>query len=166
MYVTFPVSQRELLRRSGGRQDASSIKVQIRFSDGVVYDQVGRIDFVNISVERTTDTVLVRATMPNPADVLRDGQLVRVLLESGTPEQKVVVPQAALVADQGGVYVFVVEDGKAAMRRVKVGGESGTDSIIAEGLSGGEQVIVDGLQRIRPGTAVRASPTGRSAGRT
>jgi membrane fusion protein (multidrug efflux system) len=126
---------------------------------------VGRIDFVNISVDRATDTVLARATMPNPKGALRDGQLVRVLLESGTPSQKVVVPQAALIADQGGVYVFVVEDGKAAMRRIKVAGETGTDVIVADGLSGGEQVIVDGLQRVRAGSAVRASPTVRPLSR-
>ena len=68
-------------------------------------------------MDRATDTVLVRATMPNPEGALIDGQLVRVALEAGTPEEKVVVPQAALIADQQGVYVFVVEDGKAAVRR-------------------------------------------------
>ena len=68
------------------------------------------------------------------------------------------VPQAALIADQEGVYVFVVEDGKAAVRRVKPGGESGPTSVIDEGLAGGEQVIVEGLQSARPGVAVRASP--------
>ena len=56
------------------------------------------------------------------------------------------MPQAALIADQQGVYVFVVEDGKAAIRRIKTGGESGTDVVVDEGLSGGEQVIVEGLQ--------------------
>jgi membrane fusion protein (multidrug efflux system) len=69
-----------------------------------------------------------------------------------------VVPQAALIADQAGVYVFVVEDGKAALKRVKTGGESGTGIVIDQGLAGGEQVIVDGLQGVRPGAAVRANP--------
>src|SRR3954452_16809337 len=167
MYVLFPVSQREFLEQaaSGARADPSIIKVQIQVSEGMTYDQVGRIDFVDISVDRGTDTVLARATMPNPKGALRDGQLVRVLLESGTPAQKVVVPQVALIADQGGVYVFVVEDGKAAMRRIKVGGESGADVIVQDGLSGGEQVIVDGLQRVRAGAAVRASPTSRPLSR-
>ena len=168
MYVLFPVSQREFLEQaaSGARPDPSKVKVQIQVSEGMTYDQVGRIDFVDISVDRGTDTVLARATMPNPKGALRDGQLVRVLLESGTPAQKVVVPQVALIADQGGVYVFVVEDGKAAMRRIKVGGESGADVIVQDGLSGGEQVIVDGLQRVRAGAAVRASPTSRPLSRT
>jgi membrane fusion protein, multidrug efflux system len=160
MYVTFPVSQREFLQaaQTDQRADAESIKVQVRFSDGSVYDQRGKINFVDVSVDRTTDTVTVRATLPNPKGSLIDGQLVRVYLEVGAPEEKVVIPQAALIADQAGVYVFVVEDGKAVIRRVKPGSESGANIIIDAGLSGGEQVIVEGLQGVRPGTAVRASP--------
>jgi membrane fusion protein, multidrug efflux system len=160
MYVTFPVSQREFLRaREAGRHvDVSDVKVRIRFADGSIYDQVGQINFVDVSVDRSTDTILVRATMPNPKGTLVDGQFVRVDLEIGAPEEKIVIPQAALLADQQGVYVFVVEDGKAVVRRVKPGAESGTGIVIDQGLSGGEQVIVDGLQSLRPGAAVRASP--------
>ncbi|AWN44370.1 efflux RND transporter periplasmic adaptor subunit [Methylobacterium durans] len=169
MYVTFPVSQREFLRyqQGGDRPDRSKVGVRIRFQDGSEYGQVGRVDFVNISVDRATDTVVVRAVMPNPAGALRDGQLVRVALQVGAPEQKVVVPQAALIADQGGVYVFAVEDGRAVTKRVKPGpGGTGPDAVIEEGLSGGELVIVDGLQRVRPGIPVRANPIGPSASRT
>ncbi|GEP04357.1 efflux RND transporter periplasmic adaptor subunit [Methylobacterium oxalidis] len=169
MYVTFPVSQREFLRYQQGadRPDRDKVGVRIRFQDGSDYGQVGRVDFVNISVDRATDTVVVRAVMPNPAGALRDGQLVHVALQVGTPEQKVLVPQAALIADQGGVYVFIVEDGRAAMRRVKTGaGGTGPDVVVEEGLSGGELVIVDGLQRVRPGIPVRASPISPSASRT
>ncbi len=169
MYVVFPVSQREFLRvqQGGDRPDRGRISVRIRFSDGSVYGEVGRINFVNISVDRTTDTVLVRASLANPAGDLRDGQLVQVALQTGSPEEKVVVPQAALVADQGGVYVFVVEDGRVATRRVKpAAGASGADIVIDAGLTGGELVIVDGLQRVRPGLAVRAVPASPAAGRT
>jgi membrane fusion protein (multidrug efflux system) len=168
MYVTFPVSQREFLRaaQSGRSTDVKSIKVQIRFSDGSIYNQVGEMNFVDVTVDRTTDTVLARAIMPNPDGRLIDGQLVRVNLESGTPEEKVVIPQAALIADQQGLYVFIVEDGKAVMRRIKTGGESGPNVVVDEGLSGGEQVIVDGLQGVRPGMAVRASPLPQTLGRS
>jgi membrane fusion protein (multidrug efflux system) len=166
MYVTFPVSQRDFLqaRESEKKIDITGIKVGLRFADGRKYDQGGTINFVDVSVSRETDTVLVRATFPNPAHALIDGQLVRVDLESGNPDEKVVVPQAALVADQEGSYVFVVEDGKAVVKRVKTGGESGTGVVINEGLSGGEQVIVEGLQSIRPGTAVHASPLQQTVG--
>ena len=66
---------------------------------------------------------MVRASVPNPKGGLIDGQLMRVVVEAGTPEEKIVIPQSALIADQEGVYVFVVEDGKAAVRRVKTGGD-------------------------------------------
>jgi membrane fusion protein (multidrug efflux system) len=82
MYVTFPVSQREFLKaqEDRGERDPKSIKVRIRFSDGSVYGQVGVINFIDVTVDRTTDTVIARATIPNPNGVLIDGQLVRVLL--------------------------------------------------------------------------------------
>jgi membrane fusion protein (multidrug efflux system) len=160
MYVVFPVSQREFLQaaESGRPTDVKNIKARIRFSDGSVYDQVGEINFVDVTVDQATDTVTVRATISNPKGRLIDGQLVRVNLESGTPEEKVMIPQAALIADQEGVYVFVVEDGKAVVKRVKPGGESGTNVVIESGLSAGAQVIVEGLQGVRAGAAVRASP--------
>lgn len=168
MYVSFPVSQRALLQvqTADHRTDAQDIQVKIRFADGTIYDQIGAIDFVDVSVNRMTDTVLVRAVMPNPAGILIDGQLVNVALEAGKPEEKVIVPQAALIADQEGIYVFVVEDGKAVVKRVKVGGEAGVDVVLDGGLKGGEQVIVQGIQSVRPGQAVQASPLPASLNRS
>lgn len=83
---------------------------------------------------------------------------VRVALETGAPEQKIVIPQAALISDQEGVYVFIVSDGKAAVRRVKTAGPNGTGVIVEQGLTGGEQVIVEGIQGLRRDVAVRATP--------
>ena len=160
MYVTFPVSQRELLEAqlSGKLGNAKDVKIKIRFADGTTYQHQGTVNFLDVSVDRATDTVLARATMPNPDGVLIDGQLVSVTVQAGAPEEKVVVPQAALIADQQGVYVFVVEDGKAAIRRIKPAGELGPDVIVDSGLNGGEQVIVEGIQSIKPGQPVQASP--------
>jgi membrane fusion protein (multidrug efflux system) len=90
--------------------------------------------------------------------MLIDDQLVQVILESGKPEEKVLVPQAALIADQAGTYVFVVEDGKAVVKRIKIGAEFGVDVVVDQGLNGGEQVIVQGLQAVRPGAPVQAAP--------
>lgn len=160
MYVVFPVSQREFLdvRREGGDVDRSSLEVTIRFSDGSVYGHKGRINFVDVTVDKPTDTVTVRATIPNPGDTLIDGQLVRVNIESGAPQEKIVIPQAALIADQQGTYVFAVEDGKAVVRRVKLGAEVGANVSIESGLKTGEQVIVEGIQGVKPGAPVLASP--------
>lgn len=162
MYVTFPVSQRDFLkaRETGTKLDVGAVEAQLRFADGTIYDQIGRINFVDVKVDRTTDTILVRATFPNPNSSLVDGQFaqVRVNLESGSTKEQIVVPQAALIADQEGVYVFVVEDGKAVVKRVKPLRETGTGVAVEAGLNGGEQVIVQGLQAVRPGAAVRATP--------
>jgi membrane fusion protein, multidrug efflux system len=168
MYVTFPVSQREFLAFEQGerKQLQEALTVRIRFSDGSLYDQAGRINFVDVTVDRATDTVLVRATMPNPQGRLIDGQLVRVSVEAAKPQDKVLVPQTAIIVDQQGTYVFVVDDGKAAIRRVKLGGESGPYAIIADGLKGGEQVIVQGMESLRPGTPVLASPVPPPADRS
>lgn len=168
MYVTFPVSQRVFLETTAEAQqrDAGNLKVRIKFSDGSLYDQVGVINFVDVSVDKATDTVNVRATMPNPRGVLIDGQLVRVVVESKKPEERVLIPQSALIADQQGVYVFAVEDGKAVVKRLKLGGDAGADVIVEDGLAAGAQVIVDGLQGVRPGAVVRATPVPQSVGRT
>jgi membrane fusion protein, multidrug efflux system len=159
MYVTFPVSQRDLLQAQlAGRKDKiKDVKIKIRFADGSSYNHEGSINFIDVSVNRSTDTVLARATMPNPDGILTDGQLVNVTVEAGQPEEKVIVPQGALIADQAGVYVFAVEDGKAVIKRVKAGGERGAN-VVVEGLQGGEQIIVEGLQSVRPGQPVQASP--------
>ena len=159
MYVLFPVSQTQVLEaRKGGQTNIRDIKVTLKFSDGSTYDQIGHIDFVDVTVDRATDAVNVRAVIANPKGLLIDSQLVRVILESGTPVEKLVIPQAALIADQEGTYVFVVDDGKAVVRRVKVGEESGTGVVVESGLSAGDLVIVEGLQSLRPGTPVRATP--------
>jgi membrane fusion protein (multidrug efflux system) len=160
MYISFPVSQRELLQAqlSGRGLDLTNIKIKIRFADGSTYKHEGTVNFIDVSVDRSTDTVLARATMPNPDGALIDGQLVSVAVEAGAPQDKVVVPQSALIADQQGVYVFAVEDGKAVVKRIKTGGESGPNIVVDEGLKGGEQIIVEGLQSIRPGQAVQAAP--------
>jgi membrane fusion protein (multidrug efflux system) len=158
MYVTFPVSQRVFLdveRRQGQEQ---ALAVRIRFSDGSVYDQTGKINFVDVTVNQSTDTILVRATFPNPQGKLINGQLVRVLVESDKPQEKLLIPQSALIADQQGIYVFVVEDGKAAIRRVKPGGQTGAYAIVDDGLKAGDQVIVQGMETLRAGTPVLATP--------
>ena len=160
MHVEFPVSQRDFLQMQerGNLAGIASIKVRLRFSNGRMYDKAGAINFVNVKVDRATDTILVRGEIPNPDGVLTDGQFVQVVLESGTPTERVLIPQSALITDQQGVYVFVAQDGKAAVKRVRPGGVNGALVIIEEGVEAGDQVIVQGLQTIRAGSPVKASP--------
>ncbi|WP_208109766.1 efflux RND transporter periplasmic adaptor subunit [Dongia mobilis] len=165
MYVTFPVSQREFLGAGMGVAGAArdEILVKIAFADGSLYPETGRINFVDVTTDRTTDTIAVRATFPNPKGALVDGQFVNVVLESGTPDEVVVVPQSALLADQQGVYVFVVESGKAVVKRIKPAGETGPNTIVGEGLTEGEMVIIEGLQFVRPDMPVQAAPISNPA---
>ncbi len=163
MYATFPVSQREFLAleqqgHAASASDASRVHVRLTFSDGSVYPHPGTINFIDVTVDRRTDTILVRATVPNPDGRLVDGQLIQVMLEQKQPEEKVLVPQAALLADQQGPYVFIVQNGKAEIRRLKLGAEKGPDVVVEQGLQGGEQVVVQGLQMLRPGAPVSPSP--------
>jgi len=160
MYVSFPVSEREFLKaqEDSHRIDVKGIKVSVRFADGRLYDQTGEITFVDVSVDRSTDTVFIRATIANPSDVLIDGQFVHVVVQGNKQREKIVIPQAALIADQEGLYVFAVEDGKAAVKRVKVGDQIGAGIVVESGLDAGELVVVEGLQALRAGTRVLATP--------
>ena len=160
MYVTFPVSEREFLRlrEEGNKTRKDGYEVKLRFADGAAYGQDGKIDFVDVTVNKATDTVLVRARVANPTNALTDGQFMRVAVQGDKPQEKIVVPQAALLADQEGLYVFVVQDGKAVVKRVKTGAEVGTGIAIEQGLSGGELVVAFGLQSLRPSAPVVASP--------
>jgi membrane fusion protein (multidrug efflux system) len=159
IYVTFPVSQREFMRVTGdAKRHLDNVGASLIFADGATYGQTGKIDFVDVKVNRSTDTITLRAVFPNPDGVLRDGQLVRAQMANDKAKSAVVVPQSALLADKDGVYVFVVEDGKAAVRRIKTGAEAGNDVVVESGLSQGDMVIVEGLTNVRPGAPVTASP--------
>src|SRR3546814_18455320 len=108
-----------------------------------------------VQVDPTTDTVILRATLPNSQRLLVAGQFVGVIVERAQSQQALVIPQAAIVVDQAGPYVLVVNsDSKAEQRRIRPGSAQGADIVVAEGLTEGEQVIVDGPQKVRPGAAV------------
>ena len=137
MYVVFPVSQREFLEREAqrGQRRATAGGHAVRVLRRLVYDKPGVIDFVDVQVDRATDTVLVRATIPNPGGALIDGQLVRVAVRGDKPEEQVLVPQAALLADQQGTYRF---RRRRTARRQSGGSRSaaskGADAVIDGGL--------------------------------
>ena len=122
IYVTFPVSQRELLeyrREQSGSGHPPVVRVGL--PNDTLYPHPGSLNFLDVQVDQGTDTVTVRATLPNPDRVLVDGEFVSVRVEAGTPERQITVPQSALQVDQAGPYVLVVDgDDKVAARRVKV----------------------------------------------
>lgn len=166
IYVTFPVSQRELLAH---RDEVGTPVVKVTLPDGTPYEYPGKLNFLDIRVDPGTDTLTVRAEMPNPDRTLIDGQFVGVRVERGTPKQMLAVSQAAVQVDQAGPYVLVVgADDKVEERRVKLGLAEGVQVVVEGGLNEGDRVIVEGIQKVRPGMAVEVSeePPARSDGQT
>jgi membrane fusion protein, multidrug efflux system len=163
IYVQFPVTQRERLaarrdiQAKGG--DPKDVIIRLRLPDGSLYDQSGRLNFVDVSADRGTDSVILRAEIPNPDGTLVDGQYVGVVLQAGQPVEGIVIPQSALQVDQQGTYVLIVDgDSKAQVRRIQTGPAVGAGIAVTRGLSEGELVMTQGVQKVRPGEAVTATP--------
>jgi membrane fusion protein (multidrug efflux system) len=162
MYVTFPVTQRQLLAvrkdAAAGSTDPQNIAVKVALADGSLYGETGRLNFVDVQVNQGTDTVQVRATLPNPQGVLVDGQLVTVVVETAKPQAALVIPQQAVQIDQAGRFVLKVDaENKVQVQRITVGTERDGYYVVTNGLALGERVIVEGLQKVRPGMVVDAA---------
>ena len=159
MYVLFPVSVRdlELIREARRKEDGSLAKIEIRvhLANGAEYPRRGVWNLTDPQADQQTDTVIMRATIPNPDRRLVDGQFVTAIIRGRQEEPRLVVPQAALQIDQSGYYVLVVDDRhKVEQRRVQTGPNQDTDVVVTSGLREGERVIVDGVQKVRPGQTV------------
>jgi membrane fusion protein, multidrug efflux system len=162
IYVTFPVSAAVITQvqddDSGVLPPPDAFVVRIVLPDGTVYPQPGRIDFLSNQVDQNTDTLTVRARFANHRRILVDGQFVTVTVETTAPETALVVPQPTVQTDQAGSYVLVVSsDNKVEQQRVTLGAAHGTDVVVQSGLKQGEKVIVEGIQKVRPGMVVAAS---------
>src|SRR5215831_5454656 len=162
IYVTFQVSQRNLLdyfrRRTEDPEKNTHVNIRIKLPNGTIYPHSGVSDFLDVQVDPTTDTVTVRATVPNPDHVLIPGGVVGVSVERGAPKSALTIPQAAVLLDQAGRYVLVVDAAKKVeQRRITTGAEQGRDIVVTDGLKEGEQVIVEGIQKVRPGQVVTAT---------
>ena len=126
--------------------------------DGTIYPHPGLTNFLDVQVQGDTDTVLARAQLPNPEGMLIPSGIVGVMVERGAPHQSLVVPQSAVLLDQAGHYVLLVNDEKKVeQRRITTGVEQGRDVVVSNGLKEGELVIVEGIQKVRPGQPVSVS---------
>jgi len=179
MYVVFSIPSRTALELrqkidSGGGFDV--VKIRVKLPDGRLYGPIGKLDFVNNSVTSGTDTLLLRAVIANPSipgssaalgpnRELIDSEFVNVLLEGAQPIEMLAVPRAAVLTDQSGDYVFVVDaQGKAQRQGVKLGQTTPTSAAVSSGLQEGQLVIVEGVQRVQPGRAVSAGPAASAVG--
>ncbi|MEO8651648.1 MAG: efflux RND transporter periplasmic adaptor subunit [Hyphomicrobiaceae bacterium] len=160
MYVAFPIPQRDLLRVRREGRNADSVLVRLRLPDGSTYTHDGTIRFAEVVGNPGTDTVTIRAQVPNPERLLVDQQIVGVTVVAKKPERKLVVSQAALMLDQKGASVLVVtKEHKIENRRVEVGEQLGPDIVISKGLAAGDEVVIDGHQKVRPGVVVNPHRT-------
>jgi len=159
--VEFTESYSDLLRlqqavKSGKQKKADSAKVELVLEDGSLYPEKGRLQFADLAVDPNSGAVILRAEFPNPRRDLLPGTFVRVRFPQAQLDNAIRVPQRAVQGGDEGQYVMTVDAaGKATPRPIKTGAMFGGDFIVAEGLKVGEQVIVNGLQKVRPGAVVK-----------
>ena len=164
LYVNFTQPAAEVLRlraaiRNGqlkraGNGDAAAVKVVLE--DGSVYPLPGRLLFSDLSVDPGTGQITLRAEVPNPKGELLPGLYVRVQIEQAQAQGAFVLPQQAVAPSAQGYTVQVVAaDGKVSARPVKLGTAQGGQWVVLDGLKAGEQVVVDGFQKIRPNVPVK-----------
>ncbi len=173
MYVVFPVSLRaalDLRDKYASNGGFSAVTIKLRLPTGKMYEVPGKLNYVDNTVATTTDTVVLRGTIPNPIRAgakpgesgsreLTDGEFVSVLLQGVAPIDAIGIPRAAILSDQQGNYVWVVGDGnKAEQRRIVLGQSTPDTAIVSSGIKEGDMIVVDGVQRVRPGAVVNPGP--------
>lgn len=161
MYATFNISEKIMLEVRQEHQNAASgedigkIAVQLELPNGMTFEHKGIIDFADNQVNRRTGAIIIRARFDNPDKLLVPGINVLIRLSSEKMEDVLVIPQAAVQEDQSGKFVLLVDkDNRVEMRQVKLGRQHGGDWIVEDGLQPGEQVIVEGVQKVRAGMEV------------
>src|SRR4029077_16097170 len=138
----------------------AAAKVTLKLEDGSTYSLPGKLQFTEVNVDEGTGTVLLRAIFPNPQHLLLPGMYVHAELLEGINRNGILVPQQAVSRNtHGDATVLVVGVGdKAELRVIETGPAVGVQWEVTRGLKAGEQVIIDGLQNVRPGTVVRPVP--------
>ena len=166
LYVNFTQSAAEVMKlrralasgllKSAGNQAAS---VRVVLEDGTEYSRPGKLLFSDLTVDASSGQITLRAVLPNPAGTLLPGLFVRVRLEQAKASNAITLPQQALTRSaQGDSVLLVGTDGKVIPRTVKVGAQQDGQWVILAGLKTGEQVMVDGFQKLRPGALVKPVP--------
>jgi membrane fusion protein (multidrug efflux system) len=172
MYVNFTQSTTEVLRLRKALESgkfkratgADSASVRVVLEDGSEYPQAGKLLFSDLTVDPTSGQITLRAEVPNPKGILLPGMYVRVRLEQAEASDAIVVPQQAVTRGSTGDTVMVVgADGKVTPRPVKIGTAANGQWVVLDGLKTGEQVMVDGFQKLRGNAPVKPVPWQPSA---
>ncbi len=162
MYVNFQVDERQLinhLQKNGNRDDNGfQFNLTLRLPNGQNYDRAGTFNFADTAVDETTGTLTLRAAFPNPDGILFPGLYVTLVSESKRTQALPVIPQSAVQENQSGRFVLVINaDNQAETRQITTGRRINAMWAVQSGLKAGEKIIVEGLQKVRPGVTV--SPT-------
>ncbi|HSE39023.1 MAG TPA: efflux RND transporter periplasmic adaptor subunit [Blastocatellia bacterium] len=172
LLVDFNLSEIEYLKLSDREtvgKRVGGLKFELILSDDSVHPQGGTFKVVDRTVDPATGTMRVQCNFPNPGSYLRPGQFARVRVAVAERENAILVPKRAVQELQGAKTVLVVDaQNKASLRTISVGDQSDNNLIVLEGLSAGERVIVEGIQKVRPGSEVNpsTSPAGASTQKT
>jgi membrane fusion protein (multidrug efflux system) len=151
---------------TAGQSSGSTIEVHLTLEDGTPYPLAGQLQFAEPIVDPSTGSVTLRALFPNPEDLLLPGMFVRAQLSQATIRDAVLVPQRGLSRDpRGNATVMLVGEGdKAVLRTVVASRTIGDQWLVTDGLAAGDRVIVEGLDRIRPGLDLKPVPAGTQGG--
>ncbi len=140
--------------------DAGAVAVRLKLEDGSDYPLEGKLQFTDVTVDQTTGAVTLRAIFPNPGELLLPGMYVRAVVSQGTAPTAVLAPQQGISRDEKGLPTAMVVDaqGRVELRSVQTDGAVGNQWLVLSGLRPGDRVIVEGLQKVKPGAAVRPVP--------
>jgi len=167
IYVDVPQSTAELQRlkrrlEEGGlnQSGTNQNKVKLILEDGTAYPLEGTLQFRDVTVDPTTGSVILRVVVPNPKGVLLPGMFVRVLVKEGVNEKAILVPQQGVTRNPKGEPTALIVDSqeKVQQRMLTLDRALGDQWLVSSGLQSGDRVIVEGVQRVRPGAAVKAVP--------
>ena len=167
MYVDVPQSTAEVLRlRRGlkvGRLDQSGAnqkKVQLIIEDGTAYPLEGTLQFRDVTVDPTTGSVVLRIVFPNPNDILLPGMFVRAVVQEGVNNQAILIPQQAVSRDpRGNPFTLIIDEkSNVQQRMLTLDRAIGDQWLVSSGLAPGERVIIEGMQKVKPGAPVKAVP--------
>ncbi len=167
IYVDVPQSTAELLRLKrrleSGRLDQNGTnqkKVKLILEDGTSYPHEGIFQFRDVTVEQTTGSVILRVVFPNPDGLLLPGMFVRAVVKEGINDQAILIPQQAVSRDPKGMPIALIVDGegKIQQRRLTVDRAIGDNWLVSSGLAPGDRVVVEGMQKVRPGASVKVVP--------
>ena len=138
--------------------DAGLISLTLRLPNGTDYPRAGRIEYVASEVDPTTGTIAVRAIFDNPQRLLVPGQFVTIYVDEAEPPELPIVPQTAVLQDRDGRYVYLLrDDDTVTQRRIEIGSRVERGWAVTDGLTGGETVVVQGIQRLSEGMSVQPS---------